>query len=648
MSGIAGTLTFDSGRFRVTERYLTAMADTLTHRGPDGAGAWIAETGRIGLAQRSLAHGEPPKPAHQPAKNPNGTLRAVLDGQIFNYWDVRRELDLLSEWQWQSDHWNTELVLHAFEQWGIDCVQKFRGIFTFALWDAGQQELWLVRDRIGIKSMFYSLHSGRLSFASEIKALLRDPDQVRTVNEEAVYHYLTFHATPAPLTMFEGIKRLQGGCWLRVNSRGDVREERYWDVLDHLTPLDRVNDDEIAAQVLQELTTSIQLQVVPEAPVGVFLSGGLDSSTNAILLAANRSEPIRTFTVGYEGDYDPENKLGAKGASYRNETLFAHRVANEISAVHAEKLLGIDDLIDIFPQLIRCQDEPIADPGCIPLYYLGQLARDNGVSFCHSGEGADALFFGGSGQRTLLKLQHLNDRAVPGALKRLGLVGIGHLADRERFPYERLRRAVEGEAIYWAGGELFTDAEKMRILSARLRRRFADFTSWQAVKPIRKRFEEKAPARAHLLWMNYVDLNLRSPEWLLTRLDRMTMGNGCEVCVPYLDHKLVELALSIPEPVRTRNGTSKYILKKAVRGTVSDEIIDREKQGLGAPIHEWFLDRLGPLARVEIEAFCRETDIFETNEVMGLLDEQPNRPVPRTRQTWGLLNMALWWKEYIK
>ena len=241
-----------------------------------------------------------------------------------------------------------------------------------------------------------------------------------------------------------------------------------------------------------------------------------------------------------------------------------------------------------------------------------------------------------------LQIQNYNDLPVPRALKRLGLTGLRFLGKEKTFYYEWLRRGVIGQPIFWGGAEAFTRAQKLRLLSPRLRKQFADLTSWEILEPIRKRFVEKAWGKSHLNWMTYLDLNLRLPELLLMRVDKMSMGVSLEARVPFLDHKFVELVMSIPESVKTKNGTLKYILKKAVRGLIPDEVIDRKKQGFGVPVREWFFDKLGKMAQQELNNFCNHTDFLERVEVQQLINAG-NGP-----QVWYLLNFALWWKEYIR
>ncbi len=632
MCGIVGALSFKNSKFTITEEYIVRMRDAMAHRGPDGAGAWISDNSRVGLGHRRLSIIDLSDAAAQPMCNEDGSLWITYNGEIYNHAEIRKELSKNDRHKWKSDHSDTEVILHAFEEWGIGCLDKFRGMFAFALWDGCKKELWLVRDRIGIKPLYYSIHHDRIVFASEIKALLKDPDQKRAVHEEAFYHFLSFLTTPAPQTLFDGVKKLPGGTWIRISENGDIREKRYWDVWNYTKPLLNVSEEEITHLLLDELRSAVSFRKVSDVPVGVFLSGGIDSSANTALFSEGEGGPVKTFCIGYDRDY----------GTYQNETEYARMMAEQVGAEYHERLLTIDDLLNFLPDMIRLQDEPIADPVCVPVYYVSKLARDNGVIVCQVGEGADELFWGYEGWKRSLEIQHLSDRFPFPGLKKFGAQAFSFVPKvKDNIRLEWLRRAGAGQPIFWGGAEAFSEIQKKRLLSPRLRRQFANFSSWEALKPIQQRFEEKAWEKSNLNWMSYLDLNLRLPELLLMRVDKMSMGVSLEARVPFLDHKFVELAMSIPEAVKTKNGTLKHILKKSVRGVIPDKLIDRKKQGFGVPVYEWFFGKLGNNARDKLNSFCDQTDFLDRNEVMRLMDKG-NGP-----QVWYLLNFAMWWEEYV-
>jgi asparagine synthase (glutamine-hydrolysing) len=632
MCGIAGILSFDPERFSVNRSLLVEMRDTMIHRGPDSAGVWASNDGRAGLAHRRLSIIDLSDAAAQPMCNEDGTLWITYNGEIYNHAAIRSELESLGGYRWKTDHSDTEVILHAFEQWGIDCLRRFRGMFAFALWDAKKRELWLVRDRIGVKPLYYSIHHERITFASEIKALLVDPEQARAVNEEALFYYLSFLTTPAPLTLFEGIRKLASGTFLRVSADGQVFESRYWDAWDHTEPLAGRPESEIAERILEELRASVSLRKVSDVPVGVFLSGGIDSSVNAALFSEGNHGSVRTFSVGY----------GEEAASCPSELKYARQMADFIHAEHHERTLSEDDLLGFLPRMVHLQDEPIADPVCFPIYFLSRLAREDGVIVCQVGEGADELFWGYPRWKLKRQIQRCADFPIPQGLRQIGPLALRALGMGDTVEYELLRRDAQGLPIFWSGAEAFTESQIRGLLSPRLRTKLGSLSAWDALRPIRRNFEQKAWEKSHLHWMTYADLNFRLPELLLMRVDKMSMGTSLECRVPFLDHKFVELALSIPESVKVRNGVLKYILKKAVRGVIPGEIINRRKQGFGAPVGDWFSGRLGSLARRELSEFCEQTDLLDPRTVQSWLDKNDGQRV------WFLLNLALWFKHFMQ
>jgi asparagine synthase (glutamine-hydrolysing) len=632
MCGLNGALVISDASFRIGADYIARMRDRMPHRGPDGAGVWVSEDGRVGLGHRRLSIIDLSSNADQPMSSQDKRLSIVFNGEIYNHAQIRAELSVLSDKPWKTDHSDTEVILRAFEQWGIECLTRFRGMFAFALWDARERELWLVRDRIGIKPLYYAQHHGRLVFASEIKALLADPDQTLGIDEDALFHYLSFLTTPVPQTLFAGVRKLAPGTWMRVKTDGSIESRRYWDVLDNTRPLTGESEERIAEMLLAELTTAVKLRKVADVPLGVFLSGGIDSSTNTALFSDGESRPVRTFSIGYEGEF----------ASYRNELDYAREVAQKFGAEHHEKLLSIDDLLDFMPRMVYLQDEPIADPVCVPLYYVSKLARDNGVIVCQVGEGADELFCGYPAWQLHLRLNRLDSFPVPRIAKRALLGSLSIAGKDQDFRYEFLRRASAGQPMFWGGAEGFTQQQKLMLLAPALRQRYAGRSSWEAIEPTWRRFRDKAWEKSYLNWMTYLDLNLRLPELLLMRVDKMSMAVSLEGRVPFLDHKFVELAMSIPTDVKIRNGELKHILKKAVRGVIPDKIIDRRKQGFAVPVQEWFFDRVGVLARQKLEHMCRQTGLFDWTSVTRLLDSD------KRAMSWPLLNLAMWWETFFE
>ncbi len=629
MCGIAGIVSTSAGSV-VDPELLCRMRDTMVHRGPDGAGVWVSADKRVGLGHRRLSILDLSDAAAQPMSDASGSVVVVFNGEIYNHAEIRRELQAEGVGPWKTDHSDTEVIVQGYLRWGIDCIERFRGMFAIAIWDTRTRELWLVRDRRGVKPLYWTARNGSISFASEIKALLEDPSQQRAIDHTALYHYLSFLATPGTQTLFAGIRKLPPGGLVHVSSSGHISERQWYELGDRVRPVEERTEEDVCHRLIHELRESVQLRKVSDVPVGVFLSGGVDSSTNAALFSEGETSAVKTFCIGYEGS-----------DSYSNETHFAADMARRVGAEHHERILSIDDLMNFVPRMIELQDEPIADPVCVPVYYVSKLARDNGVIVAQVGEGSDELFWGYSSWKTYLQLSRWNDLPVPRALKRLALGGASTMGWGLSAQFELLRRGAAGEPVFWSGAEAFREAEKQALLGPALRSELRGRSSWEVIGPMHRRFSESSIEKSHINWMAYADLHLRLPELLLMRVDKMGMGASIEGRVPFLDHVFVEYAMGIPSSMKTAGGESKHILKRAVRGLIPDSIIDRPKQGFGAPVHEWFQQRLGKPMRASIDRFVRETELLDAKAVNAVLD------AGRGTEAWYLYNLAAWWERYI-
>ncbi|MBQ7955070.1 MAG: asparagine synthase (glutamine-hydrolyzing) [Lachnospiraceae bacterium] len=633
MCGICGFYKLNQNNQYIGEEYLSVMNEQMILRGPDGGNVWLEKDNRCGLGHRRLSIIDLSTSASQPMSNEDGNVVIAFNGEIYNHAEIRKELEEIGGHVWKTDHSDTEMIIHAYEQWGLECIQKFRGMFAIALWDGRKEQFVLIRDRIGIKPLYYMIEDNVLTFASEIKAILKVRKAKPAINEKALYDYLSFLTTPCEQTLFDGIKKLRPAMYMVFDKNGNCREERYWDVWDYTHPeLYKADDATISDAILSELKTAVKLRKEADVPVGVFLSGGIDSSTNAALFSEGDNAKVKAFCIGYDQDYE----------SYKNENHYAKMMAEYCNAEYHERLLNQDDLFDFLPEMVRLQDEPIADPVCIPVYYVSKLARDNGIIVAQVGEGSDELFWGYTTWKTYLDLAIANDKPVPNFIKKIGLAAIRAAGRGNRHYAEMLRRGVEKQPIFWSGAEAFYDYDKKRMISDDLRRKLGDYTSFEALRPTYDRYKEKAWEQSHLNWMSYADLNHRLPELLLMRVDKMSMGVSLECRVPFLDHKFVELAMSIPQSKKTEGQISKTVLKKAVRGVIPDEIIDRKKQGFGVPVHDWFLGRLGVEMKKEVLNFANQTGLLNAAYIEKMFDDQAY-----AAKLWYLFNLALWWKEYI-
>lgn len=628
MCGICGVYSFGEHSPPVDEEYVQVMRDLMTHRGPDDAGVYLSPDHKVGLANRRLSIIDLSEAARQPMSNEDGSIWIAYNGETYNYNQYRAELEAAGH-RFRSDS-DTEIIVHLYEEHGHDVVHKLRGMFAFTIWDSRRGELFFARDRIGIKPFYYTFHQGRFIFASEIKSILLDPDIPREVDEEALYHFLTFLTTPAPSTLFKGIHKLPPGHRGVVRADGSLHTEEYWDIFQDAQVHEGQPEAYYAGRIADMLRESIGLRMISDVPFGVFLSGGIDSSANVALMAEQMDRPVQTFSVGYRRHPD------------FNELDEARYAADLFGADYHEVRIDLDDLIAFLPKMVYHQDEPIGDPVCVPLYYVSRLAKENGTTVIQVGEGADELFGGYTHWIKLLRFQQRAWRAygrAPQFVRNLALAAANPSYDTVRDEY--IRRGTAGEELVWSGGEAFGEGQKRRLLSSALQRRLGDITSHDIVRRHRQNFDRRSPLRGYLGWMGYVDLKMRLPELLLMRVDKMTMATSVECRVPYLDHEFVSFVMSIPQEIRLDGMRRKHIFRKAMAGILPDQIINRPKRGFAVPMHDWFLEALGSYAATKLRDFTARTDYFDAEYV--------ERVLARGDQlTWVVLNFVLWHEYWIE
>ncbi len=636
MCGLCGVFAPRGGP-DITSGRLRAMADTIRHRGPDDDGTYVSPDGRVGFGFRRLSIVDVVG-GHQPMSNEDGTIWIVFNGEIYNHAALRRELESRGHvFRTRSD---TESIVHAYEEWGQECVHRLRGMFAFAIHDGRPERratatLLLARDRLGVKPLYYAQAHGVLTFASEIKAILAWGSVPREVDEEALYHYLSLSATPAPKTMFAGISKLPPGHILTVADDGTVALCQYWEPLFPDDGVEAMAEDEIARRLRSLLRESIRLRMMSDVPFGVFLSGGLDSSLNVALMSELMDQPVRTFSVTIAGD--PAS----------DERVHARRVADLFGARHHEVVISAQDFIETLPRLIHHQDEPLADPVCVPLYFVSKLARDHGTIVVQVGEGADELFAGYRGYAvmdTVYRRLYRPFAVLPGRVGRPAAALLSAVATGRRAEYAR--RAAAGQELFWGGAAAFSEEAKRRILSNGAASRHD--THAQVIARLYGRFDAVRPEGAFLDRLIYFELRHRLPELLLMRVDKMSMATSVEARVPYLDHELVRFALAIPAHLKHRRGRTKHILKEAARGILPDEVIDRPKTGFcGGPTNMVAGPVLDYAERTVLGSpwVAGFFDLGALHQVFA--DHRRKRP-DRGMEIWNLLTLTLWHRHWIE
>jgi asparagine synthase (glutamine-hydrolysing) len=637
MCGICGIFaTADS--FDTSAGTLDAMRDLLEHRGPDDAGSWRSPSGRVALGHRRLSIVDLSPAGRNPMPNEDGSLWITYNGEVYNHRALREELERKGHvYRSRTD---TETILHLYEEEGPACVERLQGMFAFAIWDEGRAELFLARDRLGIKPLYYVECPGGIVFGSEIKALLRHPAVSAELDLESFFHYLTFVCTPAPRTMFEGISKLRPAERMTISADGRIRSELYWSPFSvHArAEVAEASEPELEKRLIDLLRESIRKRMMADVPFGVFLSGGVDSSTNVALMAELIDEPIRTFSIGFAGHDE------------FNEFDHARTVARAFGTDHHEIEIDWTDAASFLPDLVYHQDEPIADYTCVPVHYLARLARETGTVVVQVGEGADELFHGYEHyidhvrfqrewwpriQRVPAPIRLTASRTLAGVSSR-----VGRGATRLRFVDD----AARGRQAFWGGAISFTGALKEQVLADGIHSPDA----YEVVERLWREAEHAQPDADLLQKMTYVELKQRLAELLLMRVDKMTMASSVEARVPFLDHELVEFVVALPERMKVRDGTGKYLLKKAVEPLLPREIVYRRKQGFYPPMASWFRGELGERAHRETRASALAArNLLDYSQIDRLWAAHRRGAADWSFQLWNLWNVSAWYDYWV-
>jgi asparagine synthase (glutamine-hydrolysing) len=626
MCGIAGILRFD-GRC-ADAGLLAAMTAAVAHRGPDGSGHYV--DGPVGLGHRRLAIIDLSDAASQPLSNEDGTIRVSYNGEIYNFAEIRVELEARGH-RFRS-HTDSEVIVHAYEEWGPDCVARFNGMFAFALWDSRQQRLWLVRDRLGVKPLFYALLPDGVRFGSEVKAVLSDPAVERRIDVDALHTFLTFNYVPAPDTVFRQVRQVEPGHYLLIDRSGAVRDVQYWDVIygePEAAPAQRYVEELSAL-----LSDSVRLRLVSDVPLGVFLSGGVDSSGVAYWMSKHQPSPVRSFSVGFAHDS-------------HDERAYARQVARTIGAEHHEAVVE-GDVASLLEAIVRHAEEPTADSSMVGVYRLAELARRH-VTVVLSGDGADEIFAGYETYQAHY-LHRLWRRLLPRVVRRAvvaPLVASLRPSDAKVGVAEKLTRFV-------AAGDLDADdahASWRRIFDEDTRRRLlAPLGAGPSRDPldVYRRAFAATKARHPLDRMLYVDTKVYLPSDMLVKVDRMTMAHGLEAREPYLDYRLVEFAARVPPSLKLRRfRNKKHVLKAALDGRVPREALHRKKQGFNMPKSRWIRDELRPFVTDLLAApRLRRQGLLDPAVVSSIVDDHLAQRRDNSHQIWSLLVLSSWFDQF--
>ncbi len=601
---------------------LERMTATLRHRGPDGAGYHADAEVSLGMRRLAIVDLET---GGQPAYNEDRTVCVVFNGEIFNHVELRRELEQKGH-HFRSDHSDTEVLVHLYEEYGPGYLHRLNGMFAIALWDGARRELHLARDRAGVKPLYFRHHGGRLQFASEPKAILAHPGAAPQPNLEALCHYFVLKNVPAPMSAFEGIEQLRAGE-RAVLRDGVLRRERWWRL--DFSRTAQVDEAGATEEIRRLLEDSVRLRMRCDVPFGAYLSGGLDSSSVVALMSRMSGTPIRTFSLTYERDYMLKS----------SDREFARQVSQMYSTEHREYVMTQKDLVDNIETVLASFDEPFS--GVTSTYFLTRLIAQH-VKVALSGDGADELFGSYLAHRMAQPLANYGRLAAAG-----GAIDPGNrhlLAPFEDDPGRIARAWASGdEATRRMGLHLMDDAGRPQLLSPDMRARCGAVSTHALVAGLYADAGTDDPLNRAL----HVDFESLLPDQVLAFVDRLSMAHSVEVRTPFLDYRLMEFAASLPGDWKIRGGRTKHILKEAVRDLLPAEIIDRPKEGFVLPINDWLLDGLAPFVRDALSpARLAKHGLLDADAVGRLLDEH----YAGTRQSGGVLwNLAMfqtWWERH--
>ncbi|MDF3297620.1 asparagine synthase (glutamine-hydrolyzing) [Streptomyces tropicalis] len=620
MCGVAGMVSTTSADQAVVKK----MCDVLAHRGPDGEGFHTGTHVSLGMRRLAVIDVEG---GDQPVFSEDRGVVAVFNGEIYNYRDLRREL--LSRGHTFRTNGDGECIVHLYEEHGEDLVHHLRGMFALAVWDAGNRRLLLARDRVGKKPLFYQDRAGSLTFASELKALSTVAEAGREVDPEALHHYLTYQYVPAPWSILRGIRKLPPGSLLTWHD-GRVRVRRYWEL--DFSPADVASEEEAAERTRELLLEATRLRMVSERPLGAFLSGGIDSSAVVAAMARISDRPVKTFAIGFDD-------------ARFDERTHARAVARRYGTDHHEFVVDASAL-DVLPTLAWYFDEPFADSSAIPSFYVAQLSRRH-VTVALNGDGGDETFGGYTRYARAARLERFRvHRAAHPALRHLGrtLVGSGQVGTH-------LRRAGLGLAMlgetsprrYARMMSYFTPEQKQDLYTAGM----CEATSGRDSYDLLDQAFRRSRATDWVNRLMDVDVNTYLPGDLLVKVDITTMANSLEGRSPFLDHHLMEWAARLPAELKVRGGTTKYLLKKALRDWLPHDVLHRPKQGFGVPLAHWLRTDLRDVARdVLTDRTATSRGYFRPEAVSTLLEEHVAGS-DHARRLWALMQFELWHRRFV-
>lgn len=645
MCGIAGYLTINSNA-SVDVAILEKMQRVIAHRGPNGYRAWVDPLQQFGIVHRRLSILDLSDAGFQPMFDDEKKIAVCCNGEIYNFKALKKELESCG-YIFNSGS-DTEVIVYAYKKWGIQCLDKLEGMFAIVIADLERNEFFFVRDRIGIKPLYFSTQGGNFSFASEIKALWQLPWMKKEINTQALYHYLTYMVTPAPSTLYNQVYKIPAGYYLKIDAQKKYSVCNWYNPLKPKTRIDPLlykNEETIISHLRTLLRNSVEKKLIADVPVGAFLSGGIDSSL-IVALMSEYTDKVKTFNVSF-----------ADGQEY-SEVMWARKVARKFNTDHHEIVISEKEAFEFFQQMVYLQDEPLADCVCIPLYYVSKLLKDAGVTVALVGEGSDELFCGYSTYANYIDFY--NNYWYPAqhympAFAKKGAYKMASGIHPEWHHLDMLKNLADDRALFWGGATVFTESTKHQFFKKHTQRQNFDemaalfypeldqhYDSHAIVKHYIDEYRAVTGQNDFLTSMIYLELKQRLPELLLMRVDKMTMATSVEARVPFLDHLLVEYALKIPTQLKYNNGITKYILKKVAETLLPHDIIYRKKIGFAAPTARWF--KTGAYFKPYFESMLENQnnpwqEYIDLNYAKNLFEKNQHSSSEYSVHLWTLQNL---------
>jgi len=605
------------------------MRDVITHRGPDEAGIFV--DANIGLGHRRLSIVDVAA-GHQPMTNEDGSLQIIYNGEVYNHADYRDDLE--ARGHVYRTHCDTETILHLYEEHGDACVNFLRGMFAFAIWNTKKKELFIARDRLGVKPLYYfHADDGSLYFGSEIKTIFQASELKPEINFHALPDYLANHATSGEETLYQGVKRLLPGHTL-VWRDGKIEIKKYWDVSFAKTADQTRSDKDFIADWYELFRTSVRLRLMADVPLGMFLSGGIDSSAIAAVMSGMVDEPIKTFSVAF-------------AEREANELAYARIVAEAYKTNHHEVVVSPEEFFNALPKLVWHEDEPLAHPSSVALYFVSLLASQH-VKVVLTGEGSDELLAGyGRYRKTILNLSlgkhywNLTPDVLRGAVSS-GIKGLPTSRMRQKLLRSFLGVAPDIESIYFDNFAVFPLAMQADLLSNEAVERIGRIDPYAGVRTALA----ETDAQSLLDRLLYTDIKTYLHE-LLMKQDQMSMATSVESRVPFLDHKLVEFTCSLPERLKLRGGTTKYILRESMKGVLPEAILSRSKMGFPVPIAAWFRGAYrSVIDEYVLSERAMSRGLFNGDFVRELVNRHQSGAENHDERLWALVNFEIWQRQF--